>query len=164
MEIRTVPISALNRAWYNPRKQLGPDDPDFVSLGRSMAQFGYIDPIIWNERTGRVVGGHQRLTILEESGVTEVDVSVVDLDDENEKALNLALNKISGEWDPPKLKDLIESLDSGAFDFDVTGFSQQDLHALFLAVPPEDEDGGNTGSAAGGSGCPYWQEGECCKP
>ena len=70
---------------------------------------------MWNKKTNRVVGGHQRLKILEEIGKEEVEVSVVDLPDDKEKALNLALNRIQGEWDYPKLKDLLLELDTGAW-------------------------------------------------
>ena len=164
MQMRTVPIRDLTPAHYNPRQDLKPGDPEYHALARSMATFGYVDPIIWNERTGRVVGGHQRLKVMLEAGVTDVEVSVVDLDDEGERALNLALNKISGQWDVPMLKDLIEALDTGQFDFDVTGFTQQDLHAMFLAVPPEGEDGGVDPGGSGHQGCPYWQDGKCSKP
>jgi ParB-like chromosome segregation protein Spo0J len=62
---------------------------------------------VWNERTGNLIGGHQRLKVLKERGDGEVEVSVVDLDKTKEKALNLALNKISGDWDYPKLKDVL---------------------------------------------------------
>jgi ParB-like chromosome segregation protein Spo0J len=73
------------------------------------------------------VGGHQRLKILKEMGKTEVEVSVVKLDDAKEKALNLALNKISGEWDMPRLKDLLEEINTGAFDNEITGFDDNEI-------------------------------------
>ena len=166
MEIRKVRLKDLNPAPYNPRVDLTPDDPEYQRIAKSLAAFGYVDPLVWNERSGNLVSGHQRLKILLASGVTEEQVSVVDLDPEAERALNLALNNNEGKWDTPRLKDVIEELDTGHFDFDVTGFTQQDLHALFLAGPPEDEGegGGDNQGGTGHSGCPYWQDDMCCKP
>lgn len=84
---------------YNPRKDLKPGDAEYEKLKRSIEQFGYVEPVIWNQTTGRVIGGHQRLKVLMDMGMTEVDCVVVALDEEKEKALNIALNKISGDWD-----------------------------------------------------------------
>lgn len=103
MEIRKVPISLLNAAPYNPRKDLQPGDPEYQKIARSIEKYGCVEPIIWNEKTGNVIGGHQRLKVLAATGAVEVDVSVVQLSLEDEKALNLALNKISGQWDNEKL-------------------------------------------------------------
>ena len=130
MIIQTVPIKKINPAVYNPRKDLKPGDPEYEKLKKSLAEFDLIEPLIWNKRTGNLVGGHQRLKILEERGDTEVEVSVVDLPDKKEKALNLALNKISGEWDFPKLKDLLEELDTGDFDIEITGFDDKEIEDL----------------------------------
>ena len=87
-----------------------------------------------------MVGGHQRLKILQERGNKEVEVSVVDLPDNKEKALNLALNKISGEWDFPKLKDLLEELDAGGFDIEITGFDDKEIEDLMTQFNPVPED------------------------
>ena len=70
-----------------------------------MSEFGYVEPIIWNKRTGNIVGGHQRYKILKDLNYEEAECVVVDLDDAHEKALNVALNKISGEFDIPLLTD-----------------------------------------------------------
>ena len=103
---------------YNPRKDLKPGDPEYDKLKRSMEQFGYVEPVIWNKTTGRVVGGHQRLKVLMDMGVTEVECVVVELNEEREKALNIALNKISGDWDKDKLMLLISDLQGADFDVD----------------------------------------------
>ena len=57
-------ISKLNPAEYNPRKNLQPGDAEYEKLKRSMEQFGYVEPVVWNKTTGRVIGGHQRLRFL----------------------------------------------------------------------------------------------------
>ena len=96
MEIRKIAVDKLQPAKYNPRKDLKPGDPEFEKLRRSIEEFGYVEPIIWNERTGVVIGGHQRLKVLQRLGYAEVECVVLDLDEQKEKALNVALNKISG--------------------------------------------------------------------
>ena len=116
---------------YNPRKDLKPGDAEYEKLKRSIEQFGYVEPIIWNQTTGRVVGGHQRLKVLIDMGMTEVDCVVVTMDEEKEKALNIALNKISGDWDKDKLAQLIADLQSADFDVSLTGFEPAEIDALF---------------------------------
>lgn len=116
---------------YNPRKDLKPGDAEYEKLKRSIEQFGYVEPIIWNQTTGRVVGGHQRLKVLMDMGMTEVDCVVVAMDEEKEKALNIALNKISGDWDKDKLALLIADLQGADFDVSLTGFEPAEIDALF---------------------------------
>jgi len=130
MRIITKHLEELNPAHYNPRKDLKPGDPEYEKLKKSIIEFDYIDPIVWNERTGRVVGGHQRLKILRELGHEQIEVSVVDLPEEKEKALNLALNKTGGDWDLPKLKDLLVELDVDLSDIEITGFDENELEEL----------------------------------
>ncbi len=121
----------LLSADYNPRKDLKPGDKEYEKLKRSIEQFGYVEPVIWNQTTGRVVGGHQRLKVLIDMGMTEVDCVVVELSEEKEKALNVALNKISGEWDNDKLALLISDLQGADFDVSLTGFEPAELESLF---------------------------------
>lgn len=130
MEIKTLKIKEINPAIYNPRKDLQPGDPEYDKLKKSILEFDMVEPLVWNKRTGNLVGGHQRLKILKELGIENVEVSVVDLSEAKEKALNLALNKIQGEWDLPRLKDLLEELDTGDFDIEVTGFDLKEIEDL----------------------------------
>ncbi len=129
MRIEKILIEKLNPAKHNPRKDLQPGDPEYEKLKKSILEFDYIDPIIWNKRTGNVVGGHQRLKILKELGRTEIEVSVVDLDETKEKALNLALNKISGDWDELRLKKVLEELKI-TDDIFLTGFDKEEIENL----------------------------------
>ena len=131
MNIEKKNVKDLLPADYNPRKDLKPGDPEYEKLKRSIEQFGYVEPVIWNEKTGRVVGGHQRLKVLTDMGITEVDVVVVDMDTEKEKALNIALNKISGDWDTEKLALVIADLQGTDFDVSLTGFDPEELEDLF---------------------------------
>lgn len=116
---------------YNPRKDLKPGDAEYEKLKRSIEQFGYVEPVIWNKTTGRVVGGHQRLKVLMDMGMTEVDCVVVEMDEDKEKALNIALNKISGDWDKDKLALLIADLQGADFDVSITGFEPAEIDDLF---------------------------------
>lgn len=141
-EVREIPISSIHRAAYNPRKELKPGEPAYERLKKSLDFFGTVEPPVWNQRSGNLVGGHQRLTILEARGDTRVQVAVVDLSDRDEKALNLALNKQGGEWDFVGLADLLSELDSGDFDMEVAGFDTAALEQLATwtpgGAPPEE--------------------------
>lgn len=131
MKIEKIHISKLNPAEYNPRKDLQPGDAEYEKLKRSMEQFGYVEPVVWNKTTGRVIGGHQRLKVLVDLGLKEVDCVVIELSEEKEKALNVALNKISGEWNTDKLAMLISDLQGSDFDVSLTGFEEDELADLF---------------------------------
>lgn len=128
MKIKNVPIDKINPAPYNPRRDLSKKDKSYKDLEKSLNEFGNVEPLIWNKQTGNLVGGHQRLRILKDRGETEVEVSVVDLPLEKEKALNLALNKISGDWDNIKLGELMNTLNE---DFrSLTGFGTDEIDSL----------------------------------
>ncbi len=148
-ERQIVAIEQLHPAAYNPRKDLKRGDPEYDHLADSIEAFGYIEPIVWNKRTGNVVGGHQRLKVLIERGETEAECVVVDYDEITEQAANLALNKIRGDWDFPKLADLLTELDTGAFDLDLTGFSEGELKNIMgwtpdiVDVSAQDDDRGS---------------------
>ena len=131
MNIEKKKVTELLPAEYNPRKDLKPGDPEYEKLKRSLEQFGYVEPVIWNKTTGRVVGGHQRLKVLQDLGETEIECVIVELSEEKEKALNIALNKISGEWDTEKLGLLIADLQGADFDVSLTGFDQSEIDDLF---------------------------------
>ncbi|MDC0760604.1 site-specific DNA-methyltransferase [Brevibacillus sp. AG] len=131
MDIRKIPVSMIRAAEYNPRIDLKPGDPEYEKLKRSIEEFGYVEPLVWNERTGNLVGGHQRFKILiNEHQAKEVEVSVVDLDHTREKALNLALNKISGDWDEEKLAYVLAELQESDLDTSLSGFDNEEVMEL----------------------------------
>lgn len=130
MRIQKVNAVRLNPAAYNPRRDLKPGDKDYEKLKRSIEEFGFVEPVVWNEATGNVVGGHQRLKVLLDMGETEIDCVVVNLGPEQEKALNLALNRIQGGWDESKLAEVMADLDASAFDVSLTGFDAEEVDAL----------------------------------
>jgi DNA modification methylase len=127
MELHKISISKLNRATYNPRKKLTPSDPEYMSLRRSIEEFGLVDPLIVNQDM-TLIGGHQRLTVLKALGFKDADCVVLDLDKNAEKALNVALNKIAGSWDLDLLKDILGSMDD--FHLALTGFSVAELDSI----------------------------------
>jgi len=132
-------ISELSPAKYNPRT-ISSD-----SLGRltkSLSELGNLQPITWNAKTGNIVGGHQRLKCYSALGKDEVDVWAVWLDEAQEKAANIALNKLSGEFDMPKLKDILEEIDVGEIDVDITGFSLEEIRKMMEASMPEETESG----------------------
>ena len=131
MLIEKIQTERLIPADYNPRKDLKPGDPEYEKLKRSLEEFGYVEPVIWNKTTSHVVGGHQRLKVLLDMGITEVECVVVEMDAEKEKALNVALNKISGDWDKDKLALLIADLQGTDFDVSLTGFDPSEIDDLF---------------------------------
>lgn len=128
----------MKPAEYNPRKALTPEDAEWQKIKNSIEHFGYVDPIIINN-DGTIIGGHQRYSVLVALGYEEAECSVLNLNKEDEKALNIALNKISGEWDDLKLKDLLLELDLGDYDIGLTGFDNDDLQNLveICEVEPE---------------------------
>jgi len=149
MEIKTMRLAELQPAEYNPRKDLQPGDPEYDKLYRSIQTFGYVEPIIWNAQTNQVVGGHQRLKVLLDLGVHEEKVVVVDLPPDDERALNIALNKISGDWDMPRLRDVLEGLDIDAYDMTLSGFDTDEIRDIIAQYSSgeeaDDEDEGAWG-------------------
>lgn len=129
MKIETIKIKDLKAAKYNPRKDLKPEDKEYQKIKKSILKFGYVETIIVNKDL-TVIGGHQRLKILEELGYEEIECNVVDLTKDEEKALNIALNNLSGDWDNQKLEDLIAELKEKDFDLDVTGFDEEEIENM----------------------------------
>jgi ParB-like chromosome segregation protein Spo0J len=147
VKIKTMPIAAITPADYNPRIDLQPGDPEYQALEAALDEFDLVEPLIYNERTGHLVGGHQRLKVLIARGDTDVEVSVVDLPIEKEKVLNLALNKTGGTWDSPKLSALLTTLVPLDISLTSTGFTLKEIKRLTneptipddVQAPAEDE-------------------------
>lgn len=130
-------LSDLKPADYNPRVDLKPGMPEFEKLKQSIEEFGFVDPPIFNKQTGNLVGGHQRVAVASYlGGYDEIEVSVVDLPLKKEKALNVALNKISGRWDEEKLAVLLKDIES---EISLTGFDNDEVNDL-LATYDYKED------------------------
>jgi len=102
--------------------------------------FGVVEPLVWNRRTGHLVGGHQRLAVLRARGDTHADVSVVDLPPAREKALNLALNRIQGRWDEDRLAELLRELVELP-EIELTGFGLDEAWGIVEGAMPEQGEG-----------------------
>ncbi|MBP2652187.1 MAG: methylase domain protein [Firmicutes bacterium] len=133
MKFEKLSIESLIPASYNPRKKLKPGDTEFENIKNSITEFGYVDPVIVNQDL-TVIGGHQRISVLKALGHTEIDCVVIDVDKTKEKALNIALNKISGEWNKELLADLIKDLQTLDYDVAFTGFEPPEIDELFNDV------------------------------
>lgn len=134
MNFRAIPAGDLKPAEYNSRKKLKAGDKEYEKIKNSIKEFGYVEPIIVNYDM-TIIGGHQRLTVLKDIGYTEVQRVVVDIKDVNKlKALNIALNIISGEWNVQLLANLLVDLQSVNFNTDFTGFDPPEIEQLFTKV------------------------------
>ena len=138
MQWKTLSVDVLRPAAYNPRKKLKAGDKEYEKIKNSILEFGYVEPIIVNYDM-TVIGGHQRLTVLKDLGYTEVQCVEVHIEDENKvKALNIALNKITGSWNEQLLADLIVDLQAADFNTDLTGFEAPEIEQLFSKVHNKD--------------------------
>lgn len=133
MEIKELPLKELKPAAYNPRKKLKKGDKEYEIIKQSLLKFGYVDPIIVNEDL-TVIGGHQRLTVLKDLNYETAKCVIVDLPKEDEKALNIALNKITGQWDEALLADLLLDLQESDFNLDLTGFEPPEIDDILSNV------------------------------
>lgn len=127
MIIETKRISELIPSPYNPRKM---PKRELDKLIKSIEEFGYVEPIVWNKQSGRIIGGHQRIIALSTMGVEEAEVVVVDMDDNKEKLLNIALNRIHGDWDEDKLTEVLAGLDKAGANLELTGFDLNEIIGL----------------------------------
>ena len=137
MESKVMRLADIKPAEYNPRVRLTEVDHEYKALKASIDEFGLVVPLIVNERTGTLVSGHQRLNIMLSEGVEETEVVIVDMEPEREKALCIALNKISGQWDYGALADILEELRDSPVDILATGFSDDEIADLLGELQEE---------------------------
>ena len=131
--LKVLPVSELKPAEYNPRKKLKAGDKEYEKIKNSIEEFGFADPLVVNNDM-TIIGGHQRLTVAIDLGYTEVPCAVVDVDKVREKALNIALNKITGAWDEDLLAELLEDIQNSNFDLGKTGFDPPEINTLFNKI------------------------------
>ena len=113
MLVQDIPIAKINPAPYNPRQRLTPADHEYQTIKNSLDEFDLVEPLVWNKRTGNLVGGHIRYGILKAKGAKSAPCSVVDLPLEKEKALNVTLNNpnVSGKWEDALLADILREME-----------------------------------------------------
>ncbi len=131
LQIEHVPVDSLRPDPANPRRI---SDAELESLTRSIQQFGLVDPIIARHDDRIVIGGHQRLLAAHKLGLETVPVVFIDLPPEQAKLLNLALNKISGEWDQELLARLLADLDDAGADLALSGFGEDEVAKLLKSL------------------------------
>ena len=136
-ELKVLPVAVLRPAEYNPRKKLKPGDKEYEKIKHSIEEFGFADPLVVNSDM-TIIGGHQRLTVATELGYTEIPCAVVDVDKVREKALNIALNKITGAWDDTLLAELLEDIKEADFNLDLTGFEVPEVDQLLSKLYDKD--------------------------
>lgn len=131
MIFEKVQIGELISPEYNPRKKLTPGDKEYQKIKKSIEEFGYVDPIIINN-DNTIIGGNQRAQVLKDLGIGLVDVIKINIEKDKEKALNVALNKISGEWDNEKLAEILKELKDMEDDlnFSLTGFEEKEFNQV----------------------------------
>ena len=132
-ELKMLPVSVLKPAEYNPRKKLKKGDKEYKKIENSIREFGFADPLVVNADM-TIIGGHQRLNVAIDLGYTEVPCAIVDVDKTREKALNIALNKITGAWDDQMLADLLKDLENVNFNLDFTGYEAPEIGQLFSNI------------------------------
>lgn len=140
MEDLRVDDLAAMAAPYNPRK-ISPHD--LAALRRSLSGFGCVEPIVCNRRSNTIIGGHQRVKAAALEDIQSLPVVWVDLDEHQERALNLALNRIRGAWDDDALAEVLSFLDDADFDLGLTGFEDLELERLLQ----KETDGATSGDA-----------------
>lgn len=139
MKLDKIKFTSISPSDYNPRK-MNRDEMNILS--KNLEEFGLVDPIIINLKNNHIIGGHQRYTALKKKykkseNLEDLEFNVIKLgdigwvfesdeltieDETHEKALNLALNKISGTWEYDKLSSLLKELNNDMFDINLTGF------------------------------------------
>ena len=157
MPTKVMKLKDIIPAEYNPRQDLQKGDFEYDRLKDSIDKLGFVKPLVVNSRNNVLISGHQRLKILLEKGVQETEVMVVDLDEESEKLLNIAMNRIEGDWEWGKLESLLKEF--SADELTVTGFTSTELHSIFemnadaddaVYAPEDDEDADYEGAEAVG--------------
>jgi DNA modification methylase len=136
----------------NPRKDLKKGDPEFEKIQNSIGKFGQLDPIIYNTRTRKILGGHQRLKVLDAKGYTELytitlgaytwafaEADLKELSEKEEIAANIALNKAQGDWQMDQLMINLQELKAEGMDISITGFDEKEFDGLLRELHKDDE-------------------------
>ena len=138
MNILEIDINKLIFPKYNPRKKLKPEDKEYQKIKKSIEEFGYTDLVIIN-KDNTIISGNQRTQVLMDMGYKKIKVVQIDIDKTKEKALNIALNKITGEWDYAMLGDLLLDLDEQNYDLEITGFDLDEIEEIMAPLGLEEE-------------------------
>lgn len=127
----------LRPADYNPRVIT---KRDFDALRRSIRRFGVMEPLVARRSDRLLLAGHQRLRAAMAEGLADLPVVLVDCDDAEARTLNVALNKIGGSWDVPKLAELLADLACREADLALTGFDDREVDRLLGVLGGRDDE------------------------
>jgi len=137
LKLETRKLKDLYPHPRNPRTHPEPGTPEWDALKKSL-EHDYFDPIVVNDRNGMLVSGHLRVKVLLDMGYDKADCSIVDYDDETHLARMLQANRLVGEFVMPDVKDILEELDTGQFDLDLTGYLESDIEELMTQFHVEE--------------------------
>lgn len=137
LEMRTDELRGMF-ASYNPNEMT---EDERRELGRGMKFFGVLQPVVMNERTRRLVGGHQRVMAALEQEIETLPVWIVNVDEPTEKMMNLALNKHHGHPDPSRLAVLIQELDREGADLALSGYQPDEVQNIIALLEAESGTG-----------------------
>ncbi len=140
METRTLKLADIHPSEYNPRFRFTKKDFEYSALAKSIDEYGLVVPLLVNTRNMTLISGHQRFWIMQDRGEEEADCVVVDLDEAQERALCIAMNKVSGEWDYGLLADLLEEIREAGIDTDMTGFREFEISDILGELEDEQSD------------------------
>ncbi len=135
LQVVDVPLAKLEPARCNPRQISKKEKAD---LKNSMVQFGCVEPLVIRQQDYSIIGGHQRYYVGLELGLESLPCTVLDISQAEAKVLNVALNKIHGEWDVAKLENLLTEIELGPLDIDLTGFDEVSLAELGIVSESEE--------------------------
>jgi DNA modification methylase len=136
MKLKTVSLKALKPAPWNPRESLQPGEHEYEAIKASLNEFGLVQPLVFNRKSGFLVGGHQRRQVMLDQGITECQVVEVDLDEAAERKLNIQLNG-TGRWDEDKLASLLAEMKGQSIDLGSLGFSKTEIADLLTKAKPK---------------------------
>lgn len=137
VEIQKLKLSTLKIPEYNPR--IFPEE-EMQKLIKNIETNGYLELIVVNKRNNHIVSGSHRYKALQFLGYKEIDCIVIDIDEDREKALNIAMNRIGGFFDEDKLETIIKQLNETNFDLELTGLADFELDVMLSDIEIEDSD------------------------
>lgn len=137
VEIQKLKLNTLKIPEYNPR--IFPEE-EMQKLIKNIEENGYLELIVVNKRNNHIVSGSHRYKALQFLGYKEIDCIVIDIDENREKALNIAMNRIGGFFDEDKLETIIRQLNETNFDLELTGLADFELDVMLSDIEIEDSD------------------------
>lgn len=131
MQLIDVDPRQLTPAPYNPRTMAAHEGENLV---RSLRDWGVIENIVVNRRTGHIVSGHMRVAAAVKAGLATVPVHYLDVDETTERQINLHMNRTRGQWDDQGLAEVLAWLQAQDADMALTGFGEDEIAKILDGV------------------------------